>query len=367
MNNNSIKELLYRINVNSSYDSELLSNAFDEILHMENVNVRNIMLGSLLTAIMAKGPTEDDVVALLNTAFKMDNYDPRNRERVQFDGKKVITLVGSGKKGIKTINISTASALLAASLGAYVVKSGSSSTSSMTGSADFMQLVGVNLDISKEKGIEILKKCGFSFFKIENIIPKFDSVYGGNFYVPHALSFGLSALICPVQTDIVLYGLSHPNIELSLNVLKRFMIKNAMVISSTDDDLHFIDEVGIFGKTRMIKSEDGIKSNELITFDSKKELNLPEYVYGDIQQGKSKAENIKYILEVLNGTGQRAHEDIICVNCANILCLSGIVSNITEGYILSKKAIKTGQALNKLEEYIELTGGKSNIKELMRR
>lgn len=368
MNESYIRELLYRINVNSDYSTELLMNAFKEILYMEDVNIRSIMLGSLLTSIMAKNPTEDEIVALLKTAFSMDNYDPLNRPQIEIPNSKCITIVGSGKKGIKTINISTASALLAASMGAYVAKPGSSSTSSLTGSADFMELLGANTHLLTHESMEILKKCGFSFFKIENVIPKFDSVYGGNFYVPHALSFGLAALVCPISTDVTLYGLAHPNVELSLNVLKRFNVGNAMVVSSTDDNIHFIDEMGVFGKTRLIGTKDGISNGELVIFNPLEELKLPKYTSNDIKQGQNQEENIKYILDALAGHGKMAHEDIICINCANILYLSNLASNLVEGYHLSKTAIKTGKALEKLSEYIELTGSKTNnIKKILKR
>lgn len=358
MKNNSIHELLYRLNVHAEYDLEMLKLAFREILNIEENNVRNILLGSLLTSLMTKNPTKEEVVALLEVAFEIDGYNPQKREKLTLNnGKKIITIVGSGKKGIKTINISTASAFLAASLGAYVVKPGSCSTSSITGSADFMDIVGVNKNLSLQESVNILKKCGFAFFSIEDLIPKFDKIYGGNFYVPHVLSFGLAALVCPVKTDVVLYGLAHPNVELSLEVLKDFDVENAMVISSTDDDIHYIDEMGIFGTTRLIGTIDGKNNGDLLTFNPLKELNLPNYSSKDIIQGKDKVENVKFILNVLNGTGIKAHEDIICINCANILYLSGIVKNLKDGYQKSKEAIKKGIGLKKLREYIKLTGG----------
>lgn len=361
MKTNYAKELLYRLNVNSNYDLQLLKDAFYEILNIEENNTRNIMLGSILTAVMTKEPSVDEVVTLLNTSFSIDGYDPMKREKIVMpNNEKVITIVGSGKKGIKTINISTASAILAASMGAFVVKPGSCSTSSITGSADFMELVGANKNLSLDDSKVILKQCGFAFFKIEDVIPKFDKIYGGNFYVPHVLSFGLAALVCPIETDILLYGLAHPNVELSLNVLKEYGIKQAMVISSTDDDIHFIDEMGIFGNTRLIGTQDGKNNGELLIFNPLQELNLPKYSSSDIKQGNNKIENVKYILEVLNGTGRKSHEDIICINCSNILYLSGIVKDLNEGYILSKEAVKTGQGLKKLIEYVELTGGNKN-------
>lgn len=354
----SIKELLYRLNVNSDYDLDLLEKAFKEVINIKNSSTRNTLLGSLLTSLMTKGPTKEEVKVLLQTAFSFDEYNPFDRRHISVDKNiKTVTIVGSGKKGIKTINISTASAFLAASLGAYVVKPGSLSTSSLTGSSDFMNIIGINKKNSIEKQIEILKKCGFAFFEIENTIPKFDSIYGGNFYAPHAMSFGLAALLCPVKTDVTLYGLAHPNVKLSLEVLKDFGLKNVLVVSSTDDDIHFLDEMGVFGTTRLIGTTNGVNSGKLLTFNPLEELNLPKYTSKDIKQGKNKIENIRFILKALKGEGVQAHEDIICINCSNILYLSGLVSDLKEGFYLSKKAIKTGQGFKKLEEYVLLTGG----------
>lgn len=356
----NLKELLYRLNVNSKYDIDLLRSAFSEILNVKNDNIRNTMLGSFLTAIMTKNPTSDEVVALLKEAFSLDNYNPIERKKIQIDNHEIVTLAGSGKKGVKTINISTASALLASSMGAYVVKPGSKSTSSVTGSADFMEIVGANKDITLDESIDILNDCGFAFFCIEDIIPKFDKIYGGNFFAPHVLSFGLAALICPVKTDSLLYGLAHPNVELSLDVLKKFGNQNVLVVSSTDDGIHFIDEMGVYGETKIIGTKDGINNGNLLIFNPIKELGLPKYTSRDIAQGKTKEENIKYILSVLAGNGLEAHEDIVCINCANILYLSRMVTNYKEGYVKAKEAIKTGQGLDMLIKYIKHTGGNTN-------
>ncbi|MDD4187894.1 MAG: hypothetical protein PHX04_03945 [Bacilli bacterium] len=361
MNDNAMYELLYRLNVQADYDLALLKQAFLQILNIEDSNKRNVMLGSLLTSLMAKTPKKEEIVVLLDVAFSLDDYEPRKRVRInQLKDKKIITMVGSGKKGIKTINISTASAILASSMGAYVVKPGSYSTSSVTGSADFMDIVGAEKNISTQRSVEILEECGFAFFNIEDVIPNFDKVYGGNFYVPHILSFGLAGLVCPIKTDAVLYGLAHSNVELSLDVLREFDIKNAMVVSSTDDNIHFIDEMGIFGTTRLIGTKDGTKNGKLLIFNPLQELKLPSYTSRDIKQADNPIKNVQYIIDVLSGHGEGAHEDIVCINCANILYLSGMVSSLKEGFLKSKEIIKSGLGLEQLIKYIKLTGGNND-------
>jgi len=77
-------------------------------------------------------------------------------------------------------------------------------------------------------------------------------VYGGKFYVPHALSFALAALVSPVQFDNLIYGLAHPNVETSIEVLKKFGIRDAMVASTTHDDIHYLDEMGVSGDVKTL-------------------------------------------------------------------------------------------------------------------
>src|SRR3989338_6051580 len=106
-NNHSVSEVLYRLNVGTPIDMNLLEDAFTRILNDE-VDAREIQLGSLLTGIMARGPSEEEIYTLMKTAFKIDGFDPSIQHRVDLpDGKKLVGAIGSGKKGVKTMNIST--------------------------------------------------------------------------------------------------------------------------------------------------------------------------------------------------------------------------------------------------------------------
>ena len=360
INISNLKEVLYRINVKKHIPIEMTKKAFEEILNIKQESLRTLFMGSFLTSYMARTPSVDEIVGLLEVAFSIDGYNPFDREKISIENEKVITIVGSGKKGVKTINISTASALLAASMGVYVVKPGSMSTSSLTGSADFIEELGAKTSLTKQQSLEILKKCRFTFFKIENIIPKFDRLYNGNFYVPHTLSFGLAGLLCPVKTDVLLYGLAHPDVELSLDVLNRFGVENAMVNCSTDDGIHFIDEMGVYGYSKLIGSKKGIKGR-LIKFNPVKQLKLKKYTSKDISQKETVEDNIRMVINVLRGKGDEAHENIVCINAANLLFLSDKAKDLKDGFNKAKEYIKTGNAINTLINFIKLTGGDLTI------
>ncbi len=350
-------EVLYRLNVHAEIDPDLLTKGFTEILNLQSERVRDTLLGAFLTSIMVREPNVDEVVALLKAAFHLDNFSPNKAKRIDLPkGKVLIGVAGSGKKGVKTINISTPSALIAASLDVYVAKSGSSSTSSVIGSADFMREVGANIDLSSNEMVKMLLKTRFGFFTIENSIPKFDRVYSGRFYAPHVLSFGLPALVNPVRPDIVLYGLAHPNIQLSLKVLREFGVKNAMVVSCTDDDIHFLDEIGVYGTTKLISMRQGV-IGKLLYFRPTEEIGLPKYTPADIRQERTKTANIKRVVNALRGSGKAAHEDIISMNAANLLYLAGIADNLKDGYHKAREVLRKGWPLQKLEEFIEVSGG----------
>lgn len=355
--NKVISEVLYRLNVGSQIDSELLSSAFNTILNDEETESRDVQLGSLLTGIMAKGPTINEIVTLLESSFKLDGFSPFDRKEINLPKDEIlIGAVGSGKKGYKTMNISTPALIIAASMGAYTAKPVSSSTSSISGSADLLRNLGMRIDMSLEEMEKIIKETGFGAFCIENIIPKFDKVYGGKFFVPHTLSFGLAALVSPVRFDNLIYGLAHPDVETSIRVLQRFGIDNAMVASTTDDNIHYLDEMGVYGTTKLIGIKNG-NIGKVIYFRPTEELGLPKYTPDDICQGDSLEQNIKYCVDVLRGKGETPREDIICINAGTILYLAGKFENMKEGYYNAKAIVSTGRPFEKLIEIIDASDG----------
>ncbi|MFW9876179.1 MAG: hypothetical protein ACFFG0_24010 [Candidatus Thorarchaeota archaeon] len=362
-NNCVVSEVLYRLNVGSEIDLEILRRAFDTILIDNESKARDAQLGSLLTGLMAKGPTVDEVVTLLESSFSLDGFSPYERKKIQLPNKeKLISAIGSGKKGHKTMNISTPALLIAASMGVYTAKPVSSSTSSLSGSADLLRSVGVNIDLPNEDMEEVIRKTRFGAFCIESLIPKFDKVYGGKFYVPHALSFALAALVSPIKFDSLIYGLAHPDVETSIQVLQRFGIHDAMVASTTHDNIHYLDEMGVYGTTKLVGMKGG-DIGKIIYFRPTEELGLPRYTPEQIAQADSLGQNIKYCIDVLKGKGEEPREDIICINAGTILYLAERAEDFKEGYYKAKEAVKTGQPLEKLIEVTEISGGDKRMVE----
>lgn len=219
------------------------------------------------------------------------------------------------------------------------MKSCSRSTSSITGSSDFAEAIGININCSHDEMFKVLEKTGIGFFSIENQINKFDNLYGGKFYAPHVLSFGLPGLMFPKKPNILFYGLAHPNISLSLKLFNKFNFKNVFVVSSTDDGVHFLDELNVFGTSKVVGSIDGVTGEEK-SFKVNEILSLENYKRLDIAPSLVVEENIKLGIRSILGKDKNALRDMVCVNAGTILFLANKVSNLKEGYLLAAKCLK---------------------------
>lgn len=353
-------EALYRINLGRDIDESLAYKSFKRIMDIKEETIRTSLMSMLLNGLMIKGPHSEDIVGLLKAAFSLDKALSRKKPKAKIPkNEKIIGFAGSGKKGIKMVNISTPAAFLAAGAGAYVAKACSSSTSSITGSSDLISLLGINFKVSIKRNIKLLEKTKIAFFSMEKTTPRFASIYGGRFFTPHALSFALAGLTLPIETDSMLYGLAHPNIRLSAEVFQKFGRKNIMIISATEDGVHYIDESGISGTLSVIGIKDGVLG-EMASCLPAHELKLSSYNMNDLRQGKNEFENVRLAVDALRGRGRRSFIDAICANASLIIYLAGKAKNFTEGYEIAKKNLFEGKGFNKLVEVIRESGGNEN-------
>ena len=354
-------ECLYKLNIGQSFDEYEAEDAMLEILNEKDVEKRISLLTMLLNGIMIKGPSVAEVKGLLNASLSLDNILNKKKFKIDLpNNEMLIGVAASGKKGFKTINITTPSCFVAAACGAYVAKACSHSTSSKTGSSDFLNIVGIDLKIPYEKKVEILKQNRISFFSIEDTTPNFAKVYGGVFYAPHAMSFALAGLSFPIEIDAIAYGLSHPNVKLSIEIYKEFGFKNALVYSSTDDGIHYLDELLPSGYVNIVGMKNGtigrqISANIKESFNFNSNNNISE-----LAESIDKIDNVRESIRILAGKGTPGQIDSICLNAAIIVLLSRKVDSLEEGYLLAKEKIATGESFKLFLDVVEQYGGNKN-------
>lgn len=347
--NSVISDVLNQLSMKKSVERDLLKQAFYELLVNPNVIARDVQLGALFSGLMVKKPTADEIISLIKVVLELNPF-PINEIRKH--GEKIICIAGSGKKGFKTINISTPAAIVAASAGANIVKPGSHCTSSVTGSADLLASLGIKIG-SVNHSIEMFQKTGIGFFSIEGMIEKFDRVYGGKMIVLNPLSFALPAMICPIEYSTLIYGLSHPDLRLSLQTFAGLGIQDAVVCTATEDGFAYIDELGVFDRNYYMELNCG-RIGKKQRINTKEVLGIPVHRIQEIRTGKTVKENVKYVLDVLKGVGKRAHEAVIALNAGMILWKAEKVPSISTGFDLAYAQIKTGKALDKLRELIKV-------------
>ncbi len=290
----------------------------------------------------------------------MDNQLKKAKKKFELQGKeKVVGVASSGKKGIKTINITSTACFVAAACGANIAKACSHSTSSKMGSTDFLNICEIDLNIPFRRKNDILNKYHISFFSIEETTPKFADVYGGVFYAPHAMSFGLAGLSFPVQIDSLAYGISHPNVKLSAEVLKKFGIKNALIYSCTYDGIHYLDELLPNGCANLIRINDS-NVEKVISADIQDAFSINScFNVSNLEEKESEVDNALAALKILKGRGNKNQVDTICINASIFLLLAEKVKSLEEGYNEAKKAISTGIAWKNFLNVVELYGGNS--------
>lgn len=360
-------ESLYKLNIGQSLDEYETEEAMSIILNEPDTQKRISLLTMLLNGIMIKGPTVSEISGLLTASLGMDNLLNLKKKKIKLpNNQKLVGVASSGKKGIKTINITSTACFVAASCGANIAKACSHSTSSKTGSSDFLDICGININIPFEKKIDILNKYHIAFFSIEETTPKFAKVYGGVFYAPHAMSFGLAGLSFPIEIDSLAYGLSHPNVKLSAEVLKKFGVKNALVYSCTYDGIHYLDELLPIGCANLIRVKDS-NVEKSISSDIQEALSLnSNFNISDLKEKDNKVDNVISSLKILKGEGNTSQINAICINASIFLLLSDKVKSLEEGYYKAKKIINTGIVWKNFLDVVDLYGGNiENIEDLL--
>lgn len=286
-------ESLYKLNIGHSLDEYETEEAMTIILNEKDEQKRISLLTMLLNGVMIKGPTVNEISGLLTASLNMDNQLNKNKQKLILPkNERLVGVASSGKKGIKTINITSAACFVAAACGANIAKACSHSTSSKTGSTDFLDICGININIPLKQKNDILNKYHISFFSIEETTPKFAEVYGGVFYAPHAMSFGLAGLSFPIQIDSLAYGISHPNVKLSAEVLKKFGVKNALIYSCTYDGIHYLDELLPIGCASLIRIKDS-NVEKCISSDIQEALPINSYFnISNLKEKENETDNV---------------------------------------------------------------------------
>ena len=313
-------------------------------------------VASFITGLRMKGETVEEITG---AARVMREYATKiratgkdilgiDREDINIDRETILDVVGTGGDGTNTFNISTTVSFVVAACGVKVAKHGNRSVSSMCGSADVLEKLGVNLDVTPET----VEKCidnigiGFLFAPVLNGAMKY--AIGPRREIGIRSIFNiLGPLTNPAGADCQVMGVYKPDlVGLLANVLSRLGCKRGFVAHGMDG----VDEISTTGETLIAEVT---SSGIILSTVTPEDLGLKRSSMSDLRGGDA-AENATIVKSVLNGE-KGPRRDIVLMNAAYALLAAGKVGAPRQGIEKAAEAIDSGEAMNKLERLIELS------------
>ncbi|BBI33207.1 anthranilate phosphoribosyltransferase [Cohnella abietis] len=304
-------------------------------------------IAGTVIALRMKGETVDEITGFAEAMRAFSNH-------VATENLDLLDTCGTGGSGIHKFNISTVSAVIAASAGVRVAKHGNRAMSGKAGSADVLEALGVNINLTAEQAAICLERTGICFMFAQLFHPALKHAAAPRRELGVRTIFNmLGPLANPANADRQLIGLyDRTRTATVAEVLSRLGLQRAMVVGSYDG----LDEISISAPTQVSE----LRNGEVITYDiTPEQLGLSTISLGEVQGGDA-SENAKIIHRILNGE-KSAYRDVVLANAGACIYVAGRADTLTEGVSLAAKTIDSGLAANKLQQWIATTGEVSHV------
>ena len=318
---------------------ELTRDAFQQLL---SGGLTTAQIAGLLVGLRVKGETVDEVAAAAQVM--RDLVTPVDLPA----GIEVVDLCGTGGDGAQTFNISTACMFVLAAAGAKVAKHGGRSVSSNSGSADVLELLGVNINLKPAQVAESIAQVGIGFM----FAPNHHSAM--RFAGPVRKELGvrtvfniLGPLTNPANAKRQVMGVySSSLLDLQAQVLNRLGSVQALIVHGENG----MDELCIECDSRVAELRDG----EIRHYSIKPEdFGMDKASHSSLYAG-SVQESSDKIFHALSGKAG-AIGDIVLLNSAAGLYTAGLVPTLKEGVDMARSTVASGSATRKLKEFVDFT------------
>lgn len=333
-----IKNILKKLTSKEDLTSE---EAYSLIVAIKNDELSEVQIAGFQVALLMKGPTLTEITAI--TKAMRDNciqINPKVKE-------EMLDTCGTGG-GLSTFNISTAVTFVAAAAGIPVAKHGSRSISSLSGSADVLEALGVSIEQTPESVERLIEDVGIAFL----YAPLFHPVMGK--VLPPEKDLGIKTifytiigpLINPSKASRHVMGVYRPELlDTVASVAADVGYTRALFVHGLDG----MDEISLLGKTKINELDHGkITSYEIAPED----FGLDRCRLEDIATGTPQA-NAVMIRDVFSGKDKGARHNAVVLNAAGALLIGNRADSFKEGIKLASEIIASGAAQNKLNQLVE--------------
>jgi anthranilate phosphoribosyltransferase len=334
-----------------------------DLLEAEMIEVMNQIMGgeatpaqvgAFITALRMKGETIEEIAGAARvmrdhaTPIRVGKALDIDREEINLDRETILDTCGTGGSGTKSFNISTTVAFVVSACGIKVAKHGNRSISSACGSADVLEALGVNLNVTPQQVESCINDVGVGFLFAPALHGAMKHAIGPRREIGIRTIFNiLGPLTNPAGADRQVLGVYDERlVELLAKVLAKLGCHRGFVVHGLDG----MDEITLTGPTRIAEIIEG--SVTLSTIEPE-DFGLCRCLLSDLQGGDAE-ENAAIVRGILDGH-DGPKRDVVLLNAAYALVAAGAAESIPVGLEQARNAIDEGLAKAKLEGLVSLT------------
>jgi anthranilate phosphoribosyltransferase len=352
-----IKEAIAKVVERQNLSESEMIEVMDQIMGGEATSAQ---IAAFITALRLKGETVEEITGAAKvmraraTPIRAGSVLDLDRDDINIERESILDTCGTGGSGTKSFNISTTVALVVAACGIKVAKHGNRSISSACGSADVLESLGVNLDVSASVVERCIAEAGVGFLFAPALHGAMKHAIGPRREIGIRTIFNiLGPLTNPAGADRQVLGVYREElVEVMARVLAALKCQRGFVVHGLDG----MDEVTLAAPTRVGEIREGKVTLYTV---APEDFGLARCALSDLQGGDA-SRNAEIVRAVLQGTsGPR--RDVVLLNSAFALVAAGSANDIPAGMALAAVAIDSGAALNKLEDLVRITNDRDGM------
>ena len=322
-----------------------------EIFHDEMLDLMRAIMGGQMSPVLiaalavglrVKKETIGEITAaaqvMRELSTKVSVADPAN----------LVDIVGTGGDGAHTFNISTAATFVCAAAGARVAKHGGRAVSSQSGSADMMEALGVNINLTPERVGRCIDAVGIGFMFAPNHHAAMKHAAPVRRELGIRTIFNiLGPLTNPAGAPTQVLGVFHRDlVGIQIRVLERLGARHAITVHGEDG----LDELSISGATLVGELKNGQVTEYSV---HPKQFGLPVHDIGELRVANVQESRAMVLAALENRPG--AARDVVALNAGAAIYAAGRAASMQEGVVLAGKAMASGAARAKLDEFVKFT------------
>jgi anthranilate phosphoribosyltransferase len=333
----AINKVVERIDLEESEMSEVVEKMMDGIATPSQIS-------ALLVGLRMKGESIPEITGAARVMIE-------KAKKIMSHHDVIVDLCGTGGDQQFTFNISTASSFIAAGAGVVVAKHGNRSVSSQAGSADVLEELGVNINISPKGAEMCLNEIGYVFLFAPVYHPAMKKVSMPrkeigirtifNVLGPITNPAGVKYQVMGVYSEVLLTPIA--------KVLRNLGRIRAMVIHGADS----LDEITVTGKTQIAELKGGMV--KIKQFDPLN-LGFKRRKLEELRGGNAR-DNAQILMSILKGEERGAKREVSVLNAAAAILVAGQASDMKEAVAIAEDSIDSGKALKKLNSFSKFTVG----------